>query len=85
MDSQVYSPYQRNWLTILNANIPYYLEDCTKPDPNTNAIYASKILAALFETPVPLFVPGFELQEADRRKMGEVWPAGEDAAHKVCL
>jgi deoxyribodipyrimidine photo-lyase len=80
---QVYSPYQRNWLTILNSNIPHYLENCPKPHANSESIYKKEQFASLFETPVPVYIPGFELDDDDRKKMQEVWPAGEDVAEKV--
>jgi deoxyribodipyrimidine photo-lyase len=80
---QVYSPYQRNWLSVLNNNIPHYLEDCPKPHANPESIYKTKQFASLFETPVPIYVPKFELDDDDRKKMQEVWPAGEDVAEKV--
>ncbi|RDB22583.1 Deoxyribodipyrimidine photo-lyase [Hypsizygus marmoreus] len=79
----VYSPYQRNWLTVLNANIPYYLEDCPRPHANLDSIHTSNEFAPLFMTPVPQAIPGFELDDADMRRMEEVWPAGENVAHEI--
>ncbi|KAG5639252.1 hypothetical protein H0H81_004913 [Sphagnurus paluster] len=79
----VYSPYQRNWLTVLNNNIPYYLEDCPKPHPNPASIHDSKKFAPLFETPVPDSLEGFELTEEGSKKMRDIWPAGEDVAAEV--
>ncbi|KAF8076516.1 FAD binding domain of DNA photolyase-domain-containing protein [Lyophyllum atratum] len=79
----VYSPYQRNWLTVLNGNIPYYLEDCPMPESNSDSIHESKKFASLFETPVPTAVDGFELEEEDAKRMCEVWPAGEGVAAEI--
>ncbi|GLB33926.1 putative DNA photolyase [Lyophyllum shimeji] len=79
----VYSPYQRNWLAAVNHNIPHYLEDCPKPQPNSKSIHKSKKFAPLFDTPVPDVVDGFELQEDDRKRMCEFWPAGEDVASEI--
>jgi deoxyribodipyrimidine photo-lyase len=39
--------------------------------------------ASLFDTPVPASIPGFELDDDDRKKIQEVWPAGENVAEKV--
>ena len=82
---QVYSPYYRNWLTILNGNIPRYLENCPMPHANAESIHKSAKFASLFGTPVPVSIPGFELDEEDRKRMQEVWPAGEDVAEEVLL
>ncbi|KAF9464436.1 FAD binding domain of DNA photolyase-domain-containing protein [Collybia nuda] len=79
----VYSPYLRNWMSFLNGNIPYFLQDCPRPRANTDTIYKSKLLNLLFDTHIPIFIPGFELQEEDLARMREVWPAGEDAATKI--
>ncbi|KDR83626.1 hypothetical protein GALMADRAFT_235921 [Galerina marginata CBS 339.88] len=79
----VYSPYQRNWLATLNANVPYYLEDCPTPQANDKSVRFSEHLASLFDSRVPPFIEGFELEEKDRAKMKEIWPEGEDAAAQV--
>jgi deoxyribodipyrimidine photo-lyase len=79
----VYTPYQKLWLTKLNANIPYYLENCPTPHANSEAVRTIVPFAALFDTSVPESVPGFELDPADRAKMQEVWPAGEIKARDV--
>jgi deoxyribodipyrimidine photo-lyase len=82
---QVYSPYQHQWLIALNKNIPYYLEDCPKPHENSESIRKLDQFASLFDTPVPASVPGFELDDVDRKKMQEVWPASESVAEKVLV
>ncbi|KAG6911209.1 hypothetical protein DXG01_003076 [Tephrocybe rancida] len=79
----VYSPYQRNWLTALNGNIPHYLENCPKPQPNSASVRKSKKFASLFETPVPAAVEGYELKADDSKTMREVFPEGEEAASQV--
>ncbi|CAA7259870.1 unnamed protein product [Cyclocybe aegerita] len=79
----VYSPYQRNWIATLNANIPYYLEECPDPVANDENVRSSKIFAKLFDTGVPDYIEGFRLDDADREKMKEVWPAGEEVAAKM--
>ncbi|KAJ7180222.1 FAD binding domain of DNA photolyase-domain-containing protein [Mycena crocata] len=79
----VYSPYQKVWLTKLNANIPYYLEDCPAPQPNTESVRTSVNFAPLFDSSVPESVAGFELDPSDREKMQQVWPAGETVAKDI--
>ncbi|KAF9569316.1 hypothetical protein CPC08DRAFT_623471 [Agrocybe pediades] len=79
----VYSPYQRNWITTVNANIPFYLQDCPYPQPNDDSIRSSKILGPLFDSVVPAFVEGFQLQQDDQASMKLIWPEGEEAAGRV--
>lgn len=80
---QVYSPYQRQWVATINANISYYLEDCPPPLPNNESIRYSDLFGTLFDVPVPNVVEGFELDSADRAIMEKVWPEGEDVATEV--
>lgn len=81
-ESQVYSPYQKNWITYLNARM-----QCVGPSPLPNAnvenIQEHHLFGPLFNTPVPNSVEGFELDESDHMKMYEVWPAGTAAANEV--
>ncbi|KAF8165237.1 FAD binding domain of DNA photolyase-domain-containing protein [Crassisporium funariophilum] len=79
----VYSPYQRNWLATLNSNITYYLEDYKIPKPNDKDIRSSQAFGPLFSDAVPTSIDGFELDEADKSRMKEVWPEGEDVAAQV--
>ncbi|KAJ6598937.1 FAD binding domain of DNA photolyase-domain-containing protein [Mycena vulgaris] len=79
----VYTPYQKAWLAKLNANIPYYLENCPAPHANPESVRTLAQFSALFDTPVPHSIPGFELDPVDRAKMEEVWPAGEPKAHDI--
>ncbi|KAJ7094646.1 FAD binding domain of DNA photolyase-domain-containing protein [Mycena belliarum] len=79
----VYTPYQKLWLTKLNADIPHYLEDCPAPHANSESVRDSPELSGLFDSLVPESVPGFELDAADRAKMEEVWPAGETKAQDI--
>ena len=85
--AQVYSPYQRTWSSTVNANIPYYLENCEAPHPNASSIRTSDKFGPLFNTPVPESVAGFELSKEDQIMMEKIWPAGEEAALnvRVCL
>lgn len=79
----VYSPYQRQWIQILNNNLGYYLEDCAEPKANPESIRHIKKFARLFDAPIPADIPGFELEQRDKETMEKVFPAGEDAAAKV--
>ncbi|KAJ6628747.1 FAD binding domain of DNA photolyase-domain-containing protein [Mycena sp. CBHHK59/15] len=81
----VYTPYQKVWLSKLNGNLSYYLEDCPKPHPNDKSVRASSQFKALFETPVPESLPGFTLDAADQAKMKNVWPAGETVRMMITL
>lgn len=80
---KVYSPYQRNWLSELNSNIPHYLEDCPKPTPNPSSVRTNDKFSSLFHTPIPTAIEGFELTEADGKNMKDIFPEGEEAAAEV--
>jgi deoxyribodipyrimidine photo-lyase len=41
------------------------------------------IYGPLFNTPIPDKVEGFTLEDTDKRKMEEIWPAGTQAAQDV--
>ncbi|KAK0490822.1 DNA photolyase, FAD-binding/Cryptochrome [Armillaria novae-zelandiae] len=75
----VYSAYQRRWLVNLNDNLPYYLEDCTPPKPNSESILSSQY-SSLFDSSIPAYVGGFELDDPIKEKMALIWPAGEEKA-----
>lgn len=79
----VYSPYQRQWVITINADIPYYLEDHPSPTPNNESIRSSDLFGPLFDVPVPTVIEGFELDDADRAIMEKVWPVGEEVAAEV--
>lgn len=79
----VYSPYQKNWITTLNANIAEYIGRAPSPQPNEKSIRESPVYGPLFDTPVPDKVQGFELAEADKTMMEKVWPAGTAVAKDV--
>ncbi|KAK0498590.1 DNA photolyase, FAD-binding/Cryptochrome [Armillaria luteobubalina] len=75
----VYSAYQRRWLVNLNDNLPYYLEDCTTPKPNSESILSSQY-SNLFDSSIPAYIEGFELDDPIKEKMALIWPAGEEKA-----
>lgn len=80
---QVYSPYQKRWLELLNRDHSIYLGDCPKPQRNPDAAIKSSKIAPLFYTSVPSTVPGFELQDEDKATMARLWPAGQESADHV--
>ncbi|KII95059.1 hypothetical protein PLICRDRAFT_48029 [Plicaturopsis crispa FD-325 SS-3] len=79
----VYSPYQRTWLSKLNGNLPYYLNIYPSPSANDDGVRTHAIYGALFDTPVPASVEGFELDEDEKNRMREIWPAGEETAKQL--
>ena len=80
---QIYSPYQKNWISTVNARIAEYTGFAPHLQPNTETIRASTLYGPLFDTPVPDMVEGFKLEDVDKQKMEEIWPAGTDAAKDV--
>ncbi|CAK5275506.1 unnamed protein product [Mycena citricolor] len=79
----VYTPYQKVWLSKLNADITHYLENYPMPAPNLEDIRKHAKFGPLFDVPVPDSVAGFALENGDRKMMEKVWPAGEDVASKA--
>ncbi|KAJ3802012.1 DNA photolyase, FAD-binding/Cryptochrome [Lentinula aff. detonsa] len=79
----VYSPFQRKWITTLNDNLDRYLEKFPDPYPNVDGIREDPKFYKLFETEVPKFVSGFEIEDDDQRMMAKVWPAGEEVASQI--
>ncbi|KAF7977458.1 hypothetical protein HWV62_3639 [Athelia sp. TMB] len=79
----VYSPYQRNWIGHLNARIAQYIGPSPLPQANSITVHQTTVYQALFKTPVPDSVEGFELSDADQTTMAEVWPAGTAAAKEA--
>lgn len=69
----------------MNGHLDQYLKNFSEPHPNADGIREDPQLSKLFETKVPISVPGFELEEHDRDMMSTVWPAGEDSARQVCV
>ncbi|KZO97658.1 hypothetical protein CALVIDRAFT_554510 [Calocera viscosa TUFC12733] len=76
----VYSPWLRNWLSIVQKD-PSNLE-CAKPvqaNPSSLPPKLDKLLKN--PTSIPDHIPGFECKDSD--KMTMLWPEGEDAAAEV--
>ncbi|KAL1706442.1 DNA photolyase, FAD-binding/Cryptochrome [Schizophyllum commune] len=76
----VYSPFQRLWLATLNDYQGRFLDPSPEPAANNKNVRKHEKLGDLFNGTVPESVEGFELDEVDRKKMAEYWPAGEEAA-----
>ncbi|MBE7180017.1 MAG: deoxyribodipyrimidine photo-lyase [Terriglobus roseus] len=75
----VYSPWYRAWLAHLEKH-PELLEAC--PSPEKNPTSARKKFKALFDIPVPHAPEGKVLDDEDKKRFAQLWPAGEHAAHE---
>jgi hypothetical protein len=78
----VYSPFQRNWLSKLNANL-HWLDEAPGPAPNNASIHKNPTFQALFNCIIPDHVDGFEC--ADHEAMEVLWPEGTFRAKEVLL
>ncbi|KAG2116073.1 DNA photolyase, FAD-binding/Cryptochrome [Suillus discolor] len=79
----VYSPYQRNWISILNSNLSDYLKEFPSPDPNPSTIRENHVFGPLFDIDVPVSVHGFELDPEEAANMANIWPAGTLSAKEM--
>ncbi|KAH7929419.1 hypothetical protein BV22DRAFT_1002728 [Leucogyrophana mollusca] len=79
----VYSPFQRSWISILNANVPRFIEEAPPPSANPHSVRDNPIFGPLFSTAVPLIVEGFQLGEEDQTTMLSLWPEGTQAAKDI--
>ena len=77
---QVYSPWQRQWLSKLNEHLDWIKEE-PNPAANHSSVRSGKF-AELFDCHIPEYVEGFRCEDSD--KMKEYWPAGNKAALQVC-
>lgn len=80
----VYSPFLRAWLPHLTDQ-PDPLARAHNPKANDPSIHAHPIFGALFDTPVPAQLEGFELEPDDAEVMRTCWREGEDVAHEMLL
>ncbi|KAH8118312.1 hypothetical protein DFH11DRAFT_1686509 [Phellopilus nigrolimitatus] len=76
----VYSPWQRNWLAVLNNNLDWISEAPT-PKANSRSIRSSERFRELFQTAIPEFVEGFKC--SDKENMTKFWPAGAETAMQM--
>ncbi|KAG1833381.1 DNA photolyase, FAD-binding/Cryptochrome [Suillus variegatus] len=79
----VYSPYQRNWIGILNSNLSDYLKEFPSPTSNPPTIRENHVFGPLFEVDVPVSVHGFELDPEEAANMANIWPAGTSSAKEM--
>jgi hypothetical protein len=82
---QVYSPYQRNWIGVLNSNPIDYLDEFPSPKPNPSTIRENNVLGPLFDADVPMSVHGFELDPEETANMVKIWPAGTSSAKEASI
>lgn len=80
MAAQVYSPWQRKWLSHLNNNLDL-LSEVPMPRANDKSIRVSDKFCKMFDIGVPDVVDGFVCY--DRDNMKKYWPAGSDVAYTV--
>ncbi len=82
-EHQVYSPFQRQWLSVINADADKYLTEAASPDANSPSVKDHLGFQKLFASEVPSHVDGFQCPDKDRMTL--VWPAGTDTAREVRL
>lgn len=79
---QVFSPFQRQWLAVINENPNQYLAEAESPSANPPTVKDHPIFGNMFSSEVPSHVEGFQCPDKDQ--MAVIWPAGMDAAREVC-
>ncbi|KAG2141806.1 DNA photolyase, FAD-binding/Cryptochrome [Suillus bovinus] len=79
----VYSPYQRTWISILNANVSDYLKEFSSPKANLSTIRENHMFGPLFNVDLPVSVHGFELDPEEIANMARIWPAGTSSAKEM--
>lgn len=62
---------------------PQCLEEAPSPAANNSNVRKNPIFQAMFQTPIPDIIPGFEC--TDVAQMEKLYPAGTDAAYKVSV
>lgn len=78
---QVYSPFQRQWSSVINADVDKYLAEAESPSANSPSVKGHPLFQKLFASEIPSHVEGFRCSDKDQ--MAVVWPAGTDAAREV--
>jgi hypothetical protein len=78
---QVYSPFQRQWLSVINADVDKYLAEAEAPSANSPSVKDHSLFQKLFASDIPSHIEGFQCSDKDQ--MSVVWPAGTDAAREV--
>jgi len=78
---QVYSPFQRQWTSVINADVDKYLEEAETPSANSPSVKDHSLFQNLFASEIPSHIEGFQCSDKDQ--MAVVWPAGTDSAREV--
>ena len=78
---QVYSPFQRQWSSVINAGVDKYLAEEEAPSSNVPSVKDHPLLQKLFASEIPSHIEGFQCSDKDQ--MAVIWPAGTDAAREV--
>ncbi|KAG1755580.1 DNA photolyase, FAD-binding/Cryptochrome [Suillus lakei] len=79
----VYSPYQRNWIGVLNSNLLNYLNEFPSPKPNPSMTRENPVFGPLFDADIPVSVHGFDLDPEETANMVKFWPAGTSSAKET--
>ncbi|KAH9964010.1 DNA photolyase, FAD-binding/Cryptochrome [Russula compacta] len=77
----VYSPFQRQWLSVINADRDKYLAEAASPNANSPSLKDHPIFRNLFASEVPSHIDGFQCPDKDQ--MVVIWPAGTDTAREM--
>lgn len=80
-ECQVYSPFQRQWSSVINADLDKYLAEAEAPSANPPSVKDHSLFQELFASEIPSHIEGFRCSDKDQ--MAVVWPAGTDAAREV--
>ncbi|KAI0269121.1 DNA photolyase, FAD-binding/Cryptochrome [Gloeopeniophorella convolvens] len=78
---QVYSPFQRQWVSVINDCTQKYLTEVPPPNENPASVKNHPILGTFFNSEIPSHVAGFDCPDKD--EMSVIWPAGTDAAREM--
>jgi len=76
----VYSPWLKNWASVVSGDPLTYVDDAGEPSANDKAVRKDKKLASLFDCQIPDSVPGFEVPGEKLQHIRQAWPAGTEAA-----
>lgn len=77
-DFAVYSPWYRAWMAHVQANQDL-LEEFDVPAKNPGD--AKKKFKSIFESEIPEAPENKKLTDAEKKRFGSMWPAGEKEAH----
>ncbi|KAN0126947.1 DNA photolyase, FAD-binding/Cryptochrome [Russula decolorans] len=77
----VYSPFQRQWSSVINADVDKYLAEAELPSANSSSVKDHSLFQKLFASEIPSHIEGFQCSDKDQ--MAVVWPAGTDAAREM--